>query len=92
MCVCLGSVLLNSSVSYGQERLRKLGKEAENTRLDLNDKIIALTRKLESLEEFRQHKEELEAKLEGLEHQLASNKEKHLEQVRKMIIVIMLRL
>ncbi|XP_042859434.1 cilia- and flagella-associated protein 157-like [Penaeus japonicus] len=64
-----------------EDRLTKLGKDAENTRLDLNDQIIALSRKLESLEEFRQHKEELEAKLKGLEKELAENKEKNQEQV-----------
>lgn len=64
-----------------EEQLATLSREAENTRLDLNDKIIALTRKLESLEEFSQHKEELEAKLKGLEEELAQNKEKHQEKV-----------
>ncbi|XP_042219990.1 cilia- and flagella-associated protein 157-like isoform X2 [Homarus americanus] len=64
-----------------EERLSTLAKEAENTRLDLNDKIIALTRKLESLEEFRQHKEELEAKLCNLEEELVKNNEKHQEKV-----------
>ncbi|KAK7073091.1 hypothetical protein SK128_017649 [Halocaridina rubra] len=64
-----------------EDRLDKLGKEAENTRLDLKDQIIALTRKLESLEEFRQHKEELEAKLKSLEEELSANKAKNQEQV-----------
>ncbi|XP_045612093.1 cilia- and flagella-associated protein 157-like [Procambarus clarkii] len=78
------SGLVKSKLAEQQEyeaRLSRLGKEAENTRLDLNDKIIALTRKLESLEEFRQHKEELEAKLLALEHQLEDCKEKHQEKV-----------
>ncbi|XP_066953858.1 cilia- and flagella-associated protein 157-like [Macrobrachium rosenbergii] len=64
-----------------EDRLATLGREAENTRLDLNDQIIALTRKLESLEEFRQHKEELEAKLKSLEEELAENKAKNQEKV-----------
>lgn len=64
-----------------QERLATLAKDAENTRLDLNDKIIALTRKLESLEEFRQHKEELEGKLAALEEELATSREEHKEKV-----------
>ncbi|XP_063842114.1 cilia- and flagella-associated protein 157-like [Scylla paramamosain] len=64
-----------------EERLATLAKDAENTRLDLNDKIIALTRKLESLEEFRQHKEELEGKLSALEEELATSREEHKEKV-----------
>ncbi|KAK4300756.1 hypothetical protein Pmani_027065 [Petrolisthes manimaculis] len=63
-----------------EARLTLLAKEAENTRLDLNDKIIALTRKLESLEEFRQHKEELEGKMAALEKELTFNKEQHQEK------------
>lgn len=78
-CVCESTS--NFLYFVSQERLTKLGKDAENTRLDLNDQIIALSRKLESLEEFRQHKEELEAKLNGLEKELAENKEKNQEQV-----------
>ncbi|KAG7170180.1 Cilia- and flagella-associated protein 157-like [Homarus americanus] len=68
-------------INFLKDRLSTLAKEAENTRLDLNDKIIALTRKLESLEEFRQHKEELEAKLCNLEEELVKNNEKHQEKV-----------
>ena len=40
-----------------------------------------MTRKLESLEEFRQHKEELEGKLSGLEEELATSREQHKEKV-----------
>ncbi|KAK3891787.1 hypothetical protein Pcinc_004327 [Petrolisthes cinctipes] len=69
-------------------RLTILANEAENTRLDLNDKIIALTRKLESLEEFRQHKEELEGKMAALEKELAFNKEQHQEKEAQFCIFL----
>ncbi|XP_076037485.1 cilia- and flagella-associated protein 157-like [Oratosquilla oratoria] len=64
-----------------ENKLAKLAKDAENTRIDLSDQIIALTRKLESLEEFKLLKDELEAKLARLEDQLKTSKAKHQEEV-----------
>ncbi|XP_069947622.1 cilia- and flagella-associated protein 157-like [Cherax quadricarinatus] len=84
---CSGPLTLETSCGQDHEpwrplaRLSRLAKEAENTRLDLNDKIIALTRKLESLEEFRQHKEELEDKLRRLQKELKDCQASHQEKV-----------
>lgn len=81
LSICLAEYLPSYLLPFSaQDRLATLAKDAENTRLDLNDKIIALTRKLESLEEFRQHKEELEGKLSALEEELATSRDEHKEK------------
>ena len=64
-----------------QERLKEQERIAEEKQLDLKDRLIALTRQLDSLEDFRQNKEQLEAKLKQLESTLETERQEHQEEV-----------
>ncbi|RXG71272.1 hypothetical protein Avbf_03205 [Armadillidium vulgare] len=68
-------------LSQIQERLRSLQKEFSQTKVDLSDQILSLTRKLESLEEFRIQKEKIDANLKALEELLAKEREEHKEKI-----------
>lgn len=64
-----------------QDRLCSLQKEFNQTKADLSDQILSLTRKLESLEEFRIQKEKIDANLKALQELLAKEREERKEKV-----------
>lgn len=65
-------------------RLEEEKKSAREQQMDLRDRLIARSRQLESLEEFRLNKEQLEGKLEQLETTLENERTEHQEQVWNM--------
>ena len=66
---------------YFKEKLKKLGMEFDSMKNDLSDKILSLTRKLESLEEFRLQKEDLESQHKLLQETLTNERKEHQEKV-----------
>ncbi|XP_047738619.1 cilia- and flagella-associated protein 157-like [Hyalella azteca] len=67
-----------------EERLKEQQKTAHEEQLNLKDRLIALSRQLESLEEFRLSKDQLESQLEELKSSLQLESQQHQEQISKL--------